>query len=84
MLTAAQARKISKSVTEDTSKMVKHCVKDILIDIKKRAERGYCQYILDITNYPRDMRMPIVHMLENLGYKTRPHTWSGDIYIISW
>ena len=86
MLTAADAHKISKSVAEkDVTKVeVKHYVKDILVDVKKDAEQGCCQHSLDFMNYSKNMRMPIVHMLEDLGYKVLPHTWLNGIYIISW
>ena len=86
MLTAADAHKISKNAAEkDVTKIeVKRYVKGILVGVKKDAEQGYCQHTLNLTDYSKNMRMPIVHMLEDLGYKTRPHTWSGDIYIISW
>lgn len=86
MLTAADAHKISKSVAEkDATKVeVKRYVEGILVGVKKDAEQGYCQHILDLTGYSKNMRMPIVHILEDLGYKVRPHTWLGGIYIISW
>ena len=87
MLTAAEAHKISKSVAdaEDATKVKVKCyVKDILVSVKKDAERGFCQHTLNLTDYPKKIRMPIIHKLEDLGYKVRPHTWSGGVYIISW
>jgi hypothetical protein len=88
MLTAAKAREISKNVAkEDVTKIeieVKRYVKGILVGVKENAERGYCRDILNLVNYPRNMRMPIVHMLEDLGYKVQLETWFTDLYIISW
>ena len=86
MLTAAQARKISRNAADKdiTEVEAKRYVKGILVGIKKDAEQGYCQHTLDLTDYSKNMRMPIVHILENLGYKARPHTWLGDMYVIHW
>lgn len=86
MLTAVQARKISRNAGEvdKFEEHVKRCVKGILVGIQKDASHGYCQHTLDLKDYPKEIRMPIIHKLEDLGYKTRPHTWSGGIYIISW
>lgn len=85
MLTATEAHKISKNANKDITKVkVKHYVKDILVDIKKDAEQGYCRYTLDLTRYHKSVRMNIIHMLEDLGYKVRPHTWSGGVYIVNW
>lgn len=86
MLTAKEARKISRSAGEvdEIEKYVKRCVKGILVGVRKDAGCGYCRHTLDLRDYPRKIRMPIVHKLEDLGYKVRPHTWSGGVYIISW
>lgn len=86
MLTAAQARRISRDANEKdaTKAEVKRYVKSILAGVKEKAERGYCQDILNLVNYPRNMRMPIVHMLEDLGYKVQLETWFTDLYSIRW
>lgn len=87
MLTAAQARKISQNAGEvdESKERAERCVKGILVGIQKDASHGYCQHTLDFRDYPKEIRMPIIHKLEDLGYKARPHTWfSSDIYIISW
>jgi hypothetical protein len=86
MLTAKEARKISQNAGEvdEIEKHAKRCVEGILVGVRKDAGCGYCQHTLDLRDYPKKIRIPIIHKLEDLGYKVRPYTWfSNSIYIIS-
>lgn len=90
MLTAAKAHKISKSASKNIAKTdiaeerVKYYVMGMLVGIKKDAELGYCQHVIDLDGYSKNTRMPIIHMLENLGYKVQPRIWPSGSYIVSW
>lgn len=89
MLTAGQARKISEESAnknrDEIKEKAKRCVRGILVGIKKDAEQGYCRHDVDLNYYPVNIRMPIVYMLEDLGYKVKRQHWlENSLYSISW
>ena len=86
MLTAKKARKISQRAGEKDriDLQVKQHIKGILVCIEKDANNGYCQHLLHLEYYPKNIRILIIHKLEDLGYKVQPQFWFNNLYVISW
>ena len=93
MLTAKEAREITDKVEEKDlfEQFAESIVQGILVGIKKDANAGYCEYLLDLDGYSKEVRKQIIQILESLGYKVKKKQgllnfiyYSTNTYVISW
>ena len=93
MLTAAQAREITYEVGEKDlfEQFAESIVQGTLVGIKKDAGAGYCEHLLDLDGYSKEVRKRVIQIFESLGYKVKKKQgllnfmhYSTNTYVISW